>query len=118
MLKIITLPHKSVSKFSSWKTLFENDNIVIGHCKLYKGCKCMPHYHDIFEIYIITNGKGIMLKNSDWFYVKKGDVITINPGEKHCCETNSMIEITYIFNQGPFKNIKYYKDSNILKSKL
>ncbi|MBI5065663.1 cupin domain-containing protein [Candidatus Woesearchaeota archaeon] len=55
------------------------------------------HYHKkSTELYIITEGEGMMFLDGDWFEVKKYDSITINPLQKHALKSDKGIEVLVV----------------------
>ena len=109
------LPNSKNSGNLSWKTEYESEKLVIGSCIVYQNSNFHPHYHDVTEIYKIIDGYGkVFIKSigidsiATWKDVEPGDIIIIPPYTFHSVITNSKIELTYIFDKGPFNTIKYY----------
>jgi len=91
-----------------YETIYETNNTVVGKCTIFKGNKFTIHYHNISEIYIILDGNGEVFNKGKWEKTKKGDIFNFPPYTQHCARTSTMLKILYIFNNGPFNQVKYF----------
>ena len=42
------------------------------------------HTHPFVELFYVLSGEGFFMKDEDKIAIKKGDLMIINPGTKHC----------------------------------
>ena len=71
-----------------WKFLIDSDfmgssGLSLGFAEIAPGGDLTLHYHSPAEIYVVTNGKGILNKSGELEEIKKGDVVYIE-GCKTC----------------------------------
>ena len=76
-----------------WKFLIDADfdgssGLSLGYAEIAPGGDLTLHYHSPDEIYVITNGEGILNKSGDLEKIKKGDVVYIGGNEKHALKNN------------------------------
>ena len=67
------------------------------------------HYHSPDEIYVITNGEGILNKSGELETIKKGDVVYIGRNEKHSLKNDGKetLEFYWIFPTDRFSEVEY-----------
>ena len=97
-----------------WKFLIDKDfngstGLSLGYAEIAPGGDLTLHYHSPDEIYVITNGEGILNKSGDLEKIKKGDVVYIGGNEKHALKNNGKetLEFYWIFPTDRFLDVKY-----------
>ena len=67
------------------------------------------HYHSPAEIYVVTNGKGILNKSGELEEIKKGDVVYIEGNAEHALKNNGKetLEFYWIFPTDRFSEVEY-----------
>ena len=97
-----------------WKFLIDKDfngstGLSLGYAEIAPGGDLTLHYHSPDEIYVITNGEGILNKSGDLVKIKKGDVVYIGGNEKHALKNNGKetLEFYWIFPTDRFSEVKY-----------
>ena len=97
-----------------WKFLIDKDfngstGLSLGYAEIAPGGDLTLHYHSPDEIYVITNGEGILNKSGDLEKIKKGDVVYIGKNEKHALKNNGKktLEFYWIFPTDRFSEVKY-----------
>ena len=71
-----------------------NKNQSLAEATIPAGVKTRLHqHHKSEELYHITQGKGVMTLNEQYFEVNTGDTICIPPGSAHCIENISEQEL-------------------------
>ena len=97
-----------------WKFLIDKDfdgssGLSLGYAEIAPGGDLTLHYHSPDEIYVITNGEGILNKSGDLEKIKKGDVVYIGGNEKHALKNNGKetLEFYWIFPTDRFSEVKY-----------
>ena len=67
------------------------------------------HYYSPDEIYVITNGEGILNKSGELETIKKGDVVYIGRNEKHALKNDGKetLEFYWIFPTDRFSEVEY-----------
>ena len=97
-----------------WKFLIVKDfdgssGLSLGYAEIAPGGDLTLHYHSPDEIYVITNGEGILNKSGDLEKIKKGDVVYIGGNEKHALKNNGKetLEFYWIFPTDRFSEVKY-----------
>ena len=97
-----------------WKFLIDKDfngstGLSLGYAEIAPGGNLTLHYHAPDEIYVITNGEGILNKSGDLEKIKKGDVVYIGGNEKHALKNNGKetLEFYWIFPTDRFSEVKY-----------
>ena len=97
-----------------WKFLIDKDfdgssGLSLGYAEIAPGGDLTLHYHSPDEIYVITNGEGILNKSGDLEKIKKGDVVYIGGNEKHALKNTGKetLEFYWIFPTDRFSDIEY-----------
>ncbi|HBE02506.1 MAG: hypothetical protein A2096_01675 [Spirochaetes bacterium GWF1_41_5] len=84
--------------------------ININFTRLLKKNISQAHVHPVYHIMIIISGSGKIANNSGIFSLKQGDVILVNPGEKHVftAKDQDLVWATcnfYLFKAGCFSKV-------------
>ena len=97
-----------------WKFLIDKDfngstGLSLGYAEIVPGGDLTLHYHSPDEIYVITNGEGILNKSGDLEKIKKGDVVYIGRNEKHALKNDGKktLEFYWIFPTDRFSEVEY-----------
>ena len=97
-----------------WKLLIDKDlngstGLSLGYAEMAPGGDLTLHYHSPDEIYVITNGKGILNKSGKLETIKKGDVVYIGRNEKHALKNDGKETLTFswIFPTDRFSEVEY-----------
>ena len=97
-----------------WKFLIDKDfngstGLSLGYAEIAPGGDLTLHYHSPDEIYVITNGEGILNKSGDLEKIKKGDVVYIGRNEKHALKNDGekTLEFYWIFPTDRFSEVEY-----------
>ena len=97
-----------------WKFLIDKDfngstGLSLGYAEIAPGGNLTLHYHAPDEIYVITNGEGILNKSGDLEKIKKGDVVYIGRNEKHALKNDGKetLEFYWIFPTDRFSEVEY-----------
>ena len=97
-----------------WKLLIDKDlngstGLSLGYAEMAPGGDLTLHYHSPDEIYVITNGKGILNKSGKLETIKKGDVVYIGKNEKHALKNDGKetLEFYWIFPTDRFSEVEY-----------
>ena len=97
-----------------WKFLIDADftessGLSLGFAEIAPGGELVLHYHSPSEIYIVTDGTGILNKSGKPEEIKKGDVVFIGKDEKHALknEENETFKFYWIFPTDRFSEVKY-----------
>ena len=97
-----------------WKLLIDKDlngstGLSLGYAEMAPGGDLTLHYHSPAEIYVITNGEGILNKSGKLETIKKGDVVYIGRNEKHALKNNGKetLEFYWIFPTDRFSEVEY-----------
>ena len=97
-----------------WKFLIDKDfngstGLSLGYAEIAPGGNLTLHYHSPDEIYVITNGEGILNKSGDLEKIKKGDVVYIGKNEKHALKNDGKktLEFYWIFPTDRFSEVEY-----------
>ena len=61
----------------------ESSELSLGFAEIAPGGELVLHYHSPSEIYVVTDGTGILNKSGKLEEIKKGDVVYIGKNEKH-----------------------------------
>ena len=111
----VILPNSQHTTQIKYNTIYDTNDLVIGNCTIYSGNKLFIHYHDIDEIYIITEGIGEVYNGEKWVIARKGDIFKFKAGTYHgaMAAENYLLKFTYMFFTGPFNTIKYHVKSNL-----
>ena len=97
-----------------WKFLIDADftessGLSLGFAEIAPGGDLVLHYHAPSEIYVVTDGTGILNKSGKLEEIKKGDVVYIGKNEKHALknEGNETLKFYWIFPTDRFSEVKY-----------
>ena len=97
-----------------WKLLIDKDlngstGLSLGYAEMAPGGDLTLHYHSPAEIYVITNGEGILNKSGKLETIKKGDVVYIGRNEKHALKNDGKetLEFYWIFPTDRFSEVEY-----------
>ena len=97
-----------------WKFLIDADftessGLSLGFAEIAPGGELVLHYHSPSEIYVVTDGTGILNKSGKPEKIKKGDVVFIGKDEKHALknEENETLKFYWIFPTDRFSEVKY-----------
>ena len=98
-----------------WKFLIDADymgssGLSLGFAEIAPGGGLTLHYHSPAEIYVVTNGKGILNKSGELETIKKGDVVYIAGNAKHALKNTSKetLEFYWIFPTDRFSEVEYF----------
>ena len=98
-----------------WKFLIDADfmgssGLSLGFAKIAPGGDLTLHYHSPAEIYVVTNGKGILNKSGELEEIKKGDVVYIAENAKHALKNvgTKTLEFYWIFPTDTFSEVEYF----------
>jgi len=98
-----------------WKFLIDADfdvssGLSLGFAEITPGGNLTLHYHSPAEIYVITNGTGILNKSGELEIIKKGDVVYIAGNAEHSLKNNSKekLEFYWIFPTDRFSEVEYF----------
>tara|TARA_B100001059_G_scaffold190599_1_gene193579 strand:+ start:169 stop:543 length:375 start_codon:yes stop_codon:yes gene_type:complete len=97
-----------------WKFLIDanftgSSGLSLGFAEIEPGGDLTLHYHSPNEIYVITDGTGILNKSGELEEVKKGDVVYIGGNEKHALknEGKETLKFYWIFPTDRFSDVEY-----------
>ena len=97
-----------------WKFLIDADftessGLSLGFAEIAPGGDLVLHYHAPSEIYVVTDGTGILNKSGKLEETKKGDVVYIGKNEKHALknEGKETLKFYWIFPTDSFSEVKY-----------
>ena len=97
-----------------WKFLIDADftkssGLSLGFAEIAPGGDLILHYHSPAEIYVITDGKGVLKKSNELKEIKKGDVVYIAKNEKHGLKNNGKetLKFYWIFPTDRFSEVEY-----------
>ena len=98
-----------------WKFLIDADfdgssGLSLGFAEIIPGGDLTLHYHSPAEIYVVTNGKGILNKSGELEEIKKGDVVYIEGNAKHALINNGKetLKFYWIFPTDRFSEVEYF----------
>jgi quercetin dioxygenase-like cupin family protein len=98
-----------------WKLLIDADfmgssGLSLGFVEIAPGGDLTLHYHSPSEIYVITNGEGILNKSGELEEIKKGDVVYIERNAKHGLKNigKETLEFYWIFPTDTFSEVEYF----------
>ena len=98
-----------------WKFLIDSDfndssGLSLGFAEIAPGGELTLHYHSPAEIYVVTDGSGILNKSGKHEEIKKGDVVYIAGNEKHGLKNNGkeMLKFYWIFPTDRFSEVEYF----------
>jgi mannose-6-phosphate isomerase-like protein (cupin superfamily) len=97
-----------------WKFLIDADftessGLSLGFAEIAPGGDLVLHYHAPSEIYVVTDGTGILNKSGKLEEINKGDVVYIGNNEKHALknEGKEILKFYWIFPTDRFSEVKY-----------
>jgi quercetin dioxygenase-like cupin family protein len=97
-----------------WKFLIDADftgssGLSLGFAEIEPGGDLTLHYHSPNEIYVVTDGTGVLNKSGELEEIKKGDVVYIGGNEKHALknEGKETLKFYWIFPTDRFSDVKY-----------
>ena len=97
-----------------WKFLIDADfnsssGLSLGFAEIAPGGDLTLHYHSPAEIYIVTDGAGILNKSGKHEEIKKGDVVYISGNAKHGLKNNGKetLKFYWIFPTDSFSDVEY-----------
>ena len=97
-----------------WKFLIDADftgssGLSLGFAEIAPGGDLILHYHLPAEIYVITDGTGILNKSGELEKIKKGDVVYIAGNAKHALKNDGKetLKFYWIFPTDRFAEIEY-----------
>ena len=98
-----------------WKFLIDADftkssGLSLGFAEIAPGGDLILHYHSPAEIYVVTDGKGLLNKSGELEEIKKGDVVFIGENEKHALKNNGKetLKFYWIFPTDCFSEVEYF----------
>ena len=98
-----------------WKFLIDSDfdgssSLSLGFVEIAPGGDLTLHYHSPAEIYVVTNGTGILNKSGELETIKKGDVVYIAGNAEHSLKNDGkeMLEFYWIFPTDSFSEVEYF----------
>ena len=98
-----------------WKFLIDADfdgssSLSLGLAEIAPGGDLTLHYHSPAEIYVVTNGTGILNKSGELETIKKGDVVYIAGNTEHALKNNGKetLELYWIFPTDSFSEVEYF----------
>ena len=97
-----------------WKFLIDADftessGLSLGMAEIAPGGDLILHYHSPAEIYVVTDGRGILNKSGKLEEIKKGDVVYISENAKHALKNDGKetLKFYWIFPTDRFSEVKY-----------
>ena len=97
-----------------WKFLIDADftrssGLSLGFAEIAPGGDLTLHYHSPAEIYVVTDGKGLLNKSGEQEEIKKGDVVFIGENEKHALKNigKETLKFYWIFPTDRFSEVEY-----------
>ena len=98
-----------------WKFLIDSDfdgssGLSLGYAEIVPGGNLTLHYHSPAELYVVTNGTGILNKSGELETIKKGDVVYIAQNAEHALKNNEKetLEFYWIFPTDRFSEVEYF----------
>ena len=98
-----------------WKFLIDADftessGLSLGMAEIAPGGDLILHYHSPSEIYVVTDGSGILNKSGKLEEIKKGDVVYISENAKHALKNNGKetLKFYWIFPTNTFSEVEYF----------
>jgi len=97
-----------------WKFLIDADfigssGLSAGFAEISPGGDLILHHHAPAELYVITNGTGILNKSGELEQIKKGDIVYISADANHALKNNGpdTLEFYWIFPTDRFSEVEY-----------
>ena len=98
-----------------WKFLIDADftessGLSLGMAEIAPGGDLILHYHSPAEIYVVTDGRGILNKSGKLEEIKKGDVVYISENAKHALKNDGKetLQFYWIFPTNTFSEVEYF----------
>ena len=98
-----------------WKFLIDADftessGLSLGMAEIAPGGDLILHYHSPAEIYVVTDGRGILNKSGKLEEIKKGDVVYISDNAKHALKNDGKetLKFYWIFPTNTFSEVEYF----------
>ena len=98
-----------------WKFLIDADftessGLSLGIAEIAPGGDLILHYHLPAEIYVVTDGTGMLNKSGKLEEIKKGDVVYISKNAKHALKNNGKetLKFYWIFPTNTFSEVEYF----------
>ena len=98
-----------------WKFLIDADftkssGLSLGFAEIAPGGDLILHYHSPAEIYVVTDGRGILNKSGKLEEIKKGDVVYISENTKHALKNDGKetLKFYWIFPTNTFSEVEYF----------
>ena len=98
-----------------WKFLIDADftessGLSLGMAEIAPGGDLILHYHSPAEIYVVTDGRGILNKSGKLEEIKKGDVVYISENAKHALKNDGKetLKFYWIFPTNTFSEVEYF----------
>ena len=98
-----------------WKFLIDADftgssGLSLGFAEIAPGGDLTLHYHSPAEIYVVTDGTGILNKSGKPEEIKKADVVYISGNAKHGLKNNGkeILKFYWIFPTDRFSEVEYF----------
>ena len=98
-----------------WKFLIDADfdgssSLSVGFAQIAPSGNLTLHYHSPAEIYVVTNGTGILNKSGELETIKKDDVVYIAGNAEHALRNNGKetLEFYWIFPTDRFSEVEYF----------
>ena len=98
-----------------WKFLIDADfngssGLSLGFAEIAPGGELTLHYHSPAEIYVVTDGNGILNKSGKFEEIKKGDLVYIAANAKHGLKNNAKetLKFYWIFPTDRFSEVEYF----------
>ena len=87
----------------------ESSGLSLGFAEIAPGGELVLHYHSPSEIYVVTDGIGILNKSGKSEEIKKGDVVFIGKNEKHALKNQGKetLKFYWIFPTDRFSDVEY-----------
>ena len=98
-----------------WKFLIDSNytkssGLSLGFAEIDPGGDLILHYHSPAEIYVVTDGRGILNKSGKLEEIKKGDVVYISENAKHALKNDGKetLKFYWIFPTNTFSEVEYF----------
>ena len=98
-----------------WKFLIDADftessGLSLGIAEIAPGGDLILHYHSPAEIYVVTDGTGMLNKSGKLEEIKKGDVVYISKNAKHALKNDGKetLKFYWIFPTNTFSEVEYF----------
>ena len=87
----------------------DSSGLSIGFCEIDQGGDLKLHYHSPAELYIVTNGVGVLDKSGENEEIKTGDVVYIPSNAKHSLKNHEKDTLAFywIFPTDRFSEVEY-----------